>query len=153
MVFVCTNGVGTLDALAAAGEKNLDGKIVVDISNPLDFSKGMPPTLFVANDDSLGERVQRAHPTAKVVKTLNTINCAIMVEPSRVAGTHTVFVSGNDAEAKGRVTEVLRGWFGWKDVLDLGDITTARGTEAYLLLWLRMFGAVKTPDFNVSVVR
>ncbi len=151
--FVCTNGMGTLAAIRSAGT-NLDGKTVVDVTNPLDFSKGMPPTLFVSNSDSLGEQIQRELPEAKVVKTLNTVNCGVMVDPGKVAGgDHTVFVSGNDATAKARVTEVLTGWFGWKNVVDLGDITSARGTEAYLLLWIRAFGALGTADFNVKIVR
>ena len=154
IVFVCTNGLGTLAALRAAGAANLSGKIVIDVSNPLDFSKGMPPTLFAGNSDSLAEQIQREFPDAKVVKTLNTINCNVMVDPAKVAGgDHTVFVSGNDAGAKGRVTEILEGWFGWKDVLDLGDVTTARGTESYLHLWLRAYMALGTADFNVKVVR
>ncbi len=89
-----------------------------------------------------------------MVKTLNTVNCNVMVEAGRVpGGDSTIFVSGNDASAKARVTEILRGWFGWNDVLDLGDITTARATEAYLHLWLRTYMAVGKPDFNVKVVR
>lgn len=152
LVFVCTNGAGTLDACAAAGA-GLDGKVVVDVTNPLDFSKGMPPTLFTTSAESLGERLQAAHPRAAVVKTLNTINCNLMVDAARIPGDHDVFVSGNDAGAKAKVTEILRGWFGWKHVLDLGDITTARGTEQYLMLWLRLYGATKTPDFNIHVVK
>lgn len=153
LAFLCTNGAGSVDAAKAAGAA-LEGKILVDISNPLDFSKGMPPTLFTGNDDSLGERVQRAVPNAKVVKSLNTINAMVMVDPSRVnGGDHDVFVSGNDKEAKARVTEILRGWFGWKSVVDLGDISTARGTESYLPLWLRLWGALGTADFNVKIVR
>jgi 8-hydroxy-5-deazaflavin:NADPH oxidoreductase len=153
LVFVCTNGMGTLAAVRAAGE-NLDGKVLVDVTNPLDFSKGMPPTLFVSNTDSLGEQIQRELPEAKVVKTLNTVNCNLMVDPGKVAGgDHTIFVSGNDAAAKGRVTEILKGWFGWKSVVDLGDVTTARGTEAYLHLWIRTFAALGTADFNVKIVK
>lgn len=152
IIFLCTQGGGTLDALKAANAGDLDGKIIVDISNPLDFSKGMPPSLFVFGDDSLGEQIQRAFPNAKVVKTLNTINCNVMVDPSLVPGEHDVFVSGNDAGAKQQVTEILRGWFGWKSVLDLGDITTARATEAYLLFWLRLWGHLGTGNFNVKVV-
>lgn len=153
MLFNCTLGSASIDALHAAGADNLRGKILVDVSNPLDFSKGMPPTLFVGSDDSLGERIQKAFPDAKVVKTLNTINCDIMVEPGRVPGEHDVFVSGNDAGAKARVTEILRGWLGWKSVVDLGDIMTARGTEHYLLLWVRLWGAIGSSDFNIRVVR
>lgn len=134
ILFNCTQGAGSIPALEAAGAANLRGKILVDISNPLDFGKGMPPTLFVSNDDSLGERIQRAFPELKVVKTLNTINCEIMVNPARLGGDSDVFMSGNDKEAKQRVAEILRGWFGWKNVIDLGDITTARGTESYLPL-------------------
>jgi predicted dinucleotide-binding enzyme len=154
IVFNCTNGSGALQALEAAGAKNLDGKVLVDISNPLDFSKGMPPTLSVGSDDSLAEQIQRALPGAKVVKTLNTINSRVMVDPARVAGgDHTVFVSGNDAGAKGKVVEILKGWFGWKHVVDLGDISTARGPESYLMLWIRIMGSLGNADFNVKVVR
>lgn len=153
VLFNCTNGAGSIPALEAAGKSNLAGKILIDIANPLDFSKGMPPSLFVSNTDSLGEQIQRAFPELKVVKTLNTMNCQLMVEPGKLEGEHDVFVSGNDAEAKGRVTEILRGWFGWKNVIDLGDITTARGTESWLPLWVRLWGALGTADFNLHVVR
>jgi 8-hydroxy-5-deazaflavin:NADPH oxidoreductase len=153
LAFNCTSGGGALAALESA-KPALAGKILVDASNPLDFSKGMPPTLFVTNDDSLGERIQRALPDTKVVKALNTVNCLVMVDAARVGGgEHDMFVCGNDAAAKGRVTEILRGWFGWKHVLDLGDISAARATEAYLHLWLRLYGVAKTGDFNVRLVR
>lgn len=152
LVFNCTNGAASLDALAAAGAENLEGKVIVDVSNPLDFSKGMPPTLFVFGDDSLGERIQRAFPKSRVVKTLNTVNCDVMVDPARLSGEHDVFVSGNDPAAKAEVTELLAS-FGWKSIVDLGDISTARGTEAYLLFWLRAWGALKTASFNVKLVR
>ncbi|HEU5260477.1 MAG TPA: NAD(P)-binding domain-containing protein [Gemmatimonadales bacterium] len=153
IVFNCTAGAGALEALEAAGAGNLSGKILIDISNPLDFSKGMPPTLFFRGDDSLGEQIQRAFPDAKVVKTLNTINAEVMVNPGRVKGEHDLFVCGNDGAAKARVTEILKTWFGWKSVIDLGDITAARGTESYVLLWVRLRGALKTADFNIKVVR
>jgi hypothetical protein len=148
-----TNGAGSLEALRAAGEKSLDGKVLIDIANPLDFSGGMPPSLSVSNTDSLGEQIQRAFPDVRVVKALNTMNAFVMADPSLVAGgEHTVFVSGNDEQAKAQVTEILRS-FGWKDVIDLGDITTARGTEMYLPLWLRLWGALGTGTFNISVAR
>jgi predicted dinucleotide-binding enzyme len=153
IIFNCTLGNATLDALNAAGARTLEGKVLVDISNPLDFSQGMPPSLFVFGRDSLAEQIQRAFPKTRVVKALNTISANVMVDPSRVPGEHATFVSGNDAEAKKKVTEILRGWFGWKQVIDLGDITTARGTEAYLMLWLRLWGALGTPDFNVHIVK
>lgn len=148
-----TNGAGSLEALRAAGGGNVDSKILIDIANPLDLSGGMPPSLFVSNTDSLGEQIQLAFPTVRVVKALNTMNAFVMTDPSLVAGgEHSVFVSGNDEQAKARVTEILRS-FGWKDVIDLGDITTARGTEMYLPLWLRLWGALGTGTFNISVMR
>lgn len=154
LVFNATSGTGALAALQAAGAENLRGKIVVDISNPLDFSKGMPPTLTVTNTDSLGEQLQRAFPEAKIVKTLNTVNCVLMVSPSNLAGgEHDMFICGNDKEAKGRVTEILKGWFGWKNLIDLGDITNARATEGVLPLWVRLYGHLKTPNFSLRVVR
>ncbi len=153
IVFNATSGAASLEVLQSAGQESLKGKVLVDISNPLDFSKGMPPTLFVASDDSLGEQIQRAFPDTKVVKALNTINCNVMVDPSRIPGVHDTFVSGNDAEAKKQVTQILTGWFGWKSVIDLGNISTARGTECYLMLWLRLWGALGNPDFNVHIVR
>jgi hypothetical protein len=154
LIFVCTQGAGTLEALHAAGAQNLKGKIVIDLSNPLDFSKGMPPTLFAGNTDSLGERVQAAFPEARVVKTLNTVTADVMVDPSKVnGGDHDMFISGNDAAAKATVGEFLKTQFGWKTVHDLGDISTARGTESYLPLWIRLWGALKTPMFNVKIVR
>lgn len=154
VVINATNGMGSLEALRQAGEANLNGKILLDISNPLDFSRGMPPSLSVSNTDSLGEQIQRAFPQVKVIKTLNTVTAYIMVDPNLVAnGEHTIFVSGNDPAAKAIVCEWLASWFGWKDILDLGDITTARGVEMYLPLWLRLWGATGTGMFNIKVVK
>lgn len=152
LVFCCTAGHATLAALEAAGQEALAGKILIDLTNPLDFSRGMPPTLFVSGDDSLGEQVQRALPQTRVVKTLNTINAQIMIYPERIPGDHVVFLSGDDADAKAAVSALLRS-FGWRQLVDLGDITTARGTEAWLLLWLRLWGTLKTPDFNITLAR
>ncbi|MFE0511349.1 NADPH-dependent F420 reductase [Streptomyces sp. NPDC058964] len=147
-----TSGAATLQALEAAGTANLAGKVLIDIANPLDFSQGMPPSLNPVNTDSLGEQVQRAFPEAKVVKTLNTMNCQIMVDPARVPGEHTVFVSGDDTVAKKAVTDLLVS-FGWpaNSVLDLGDISTARGTEMLLPIWLRLWGALGHADFNFHI--
>lgn len=153
LVFNCTRGDAAVEVVRAAGADNLRGKILVDVSNPLDFSKGMPPTLFTAGDDSLAEQLQRELPDTKVVKSLNTVNCHVMVDPARLGGESDMFVSGNDAEAKATVTRFLREQFGWKSVIDLGDITTARGTEQYLPLWIRLWGALGTADFNVKLVR
>jgi predicted dinucleotide-binding enzyme len=153
VVINATNGAASLEALGLAGAANLDGKVLIDIANPLDFSQGMPPSLFVSNTDSLGEQIQRAFPNVKVVKTLNTMNTFLMAHPQHLAqGDHTVFVSGNDAEAKAQVTDILRA-FGWADVIDLGDISTARGTEMLLPIWLRLWGAMGTGLFNIKVVR
>jgi 8-hydroxy-5-deazaflavin:NADPH oxidoreductase len=153
MVLNATAGAVSLEALEQAGEENLNGKILIDMSNPLDFSKGMPPTLSVSNTDSLGERIQRRFPEARVVKTLHTMNAYLMVDPTQLAGAdHTVFVCGDDAEAKATVTELLRS-FGWTDIIELGDITTARGTEMLLPVWLRLFGALQKPIFNFKIVR
>jgi len=131
----------------------ISGKILIDIANPLDFSKGMPPTLFVSNTDSLGEQIQKALPEAKVVKTFNTTNATIQVNPKTLAnGDHHIFVSGNDEPAKAKVMDILKS-YGWENIVDLGDITTARGTEMFLPLWLRLMGALQTPAFNIKVVK
>jgi len=153
IVFNCTSGMASLDALKMAGADDLKGKVLIDIANPLDFSKGMPPSLSVCNTDSLGEQIQRAFPETKVVKTLNTMNCKVMVDPSLVKGDHDVFVSGNDANAKAKVTAILKDWFGWKSVIDLGDITTARGAEMLLPIWVTLMGKLQTPAFNFKIAR
>jgi predicted dinucleotide-binding enzyme len=153
MVFNCTPGMASLEALSAAGARNLDGKILIDVANPLDFSKGMPPTLSVCNTDSLGEQIQRAFPAAKVVKTLNTVTAAVMVQPSLISGVHTMFVSGNDAKSKGEVVDLLKQGFGWEDVMDLGDITSARSQEMILPLWLRLYMTLQSPNVNIRVAR
>jgi len=153
VVFSATRGDVAVDALRAAGNENLRGKALVDVSNPLDFSKGMPPSLFTAAaGDSLGERIQKEFPEARVVKALNMVNANLMANPGRLHGESDLFLCGNDAAAKERVAGVLKE-FGWKTVHDLGDITGARGMEAYLLLWLRVYMTWNTPDFNVRIVR
>jgi predicted dinucleotide-binding enzyme len=148
-----TSGGAALEVLRQAGAERLSGKVLIDVANPLDFSKGMPPTLTVCNTDSLAEQIQRAFPGLKVVKTLNTTNASVMTNPAAVGGgNHTLFVCGNDPDAKATVTELVRS-FGWKDVVDLGDISAARGAEMLLPLWLRLLGVLKTPLFNFKVVR
>jgi len=150
LVFNCTAGAASLDALGAAGEENLTGKVLVDVTLPLDFSQGSPPRLFVCNDDSLGEQIQRAFPEARVVKTLNTVNAAVMVDP--IPGTN-LFVCGNEEEAKAQVGELLQS-FGWPAdrIRDLGGIRAARGTEMYVALWLALYGAIGSGAFNIGVV-
>jgi len=152
-LFNCTAGIASLEALEQAGSENLRGKILIDLANPLDFSKGMPPTLTVCNTDSLGEQIQRAYPECRVVKTLNTINCKVMVQPALVPGTHNVFLSGNDAAARAQVAEWLGRWFGWKpdSFIDLGDITSARGTEMMLPVWIRLFTVFGHANINYYI--
>ena len=152
MIVFAMNGLHAMDCLGAVGEELLNGKVMIDISNPLDFSNGFPPSLFLSNTDSLGEKIQRAYPTLKVVKTLNTMSNPVMVNPGSVPGEHNVFVSGNDESAKQLVKDLLQ-TFGWKSaqIIDLGDISTARGTEMILPLWLRLYGKLQTPFFNFSV--
>ena len=152
LIVNATNGGASLDVLALAGAGNLDGKVILDIANPLDFSNGMPPTLFVKDTDSLGEQIQRTFPAARVVKSLNTLNADLMAYPEQLADPGTVFVSGNDADAKNTVAGLLKD-FGHQDVIDLGDITTARGTEMLLPIWLRLWGALGSPAFNFKIVR
>jgi predicted dinucleotide-binding enzyme len=148
-----SHGVASIPALESADEESLAGKVLLDIANPLDFSQGMPPSLQVCNTDSLGEQIQRRFPGLRVVKALNTMNAYLMVGPRQLAGgDHTAFVSGDDADAKKTVTELL-GSLGHTDVIDLGDITTARGTEMFLPLWVRLWGSLGTPMFNIKVVR
>ena len=151
LVLNCTRGdtsVGMLSGIAA----ELRGKILIDVANPLDFSNGFPPHLSVVNTDSLAEQIQRALPETFVVKSLNTVNAVVMIEPSRVPGPHTVFVSGNDNAAKGRVMDFLR-TLGWHSIIDLGDITSARAAEQILPLWVRLYGVLGTADFNIAVMK
>jgi predicted dinucleotide-binding enzyme len=158
MVFVCLRGDVALPvAMALAkdpGFRKLKGKIFVDVSNPLDVSKAMPVPLLsdLSNTTSLGEEVQKALPESLVVKALNTVNCEVMVNPSLVNGESDLFICGNDAGAKRRVTEVLHS-FGWKDPIDLGDISNARGTESLMPIWMRLWGILRTPHFNFKIIK
>jgi hypothetical protein len=152
LIVNASSGAASLEVLGLAGADNLVGKVLLDIANPLDFAAGMPPTLFVKDTDSLGEQIQRAFPDTRVVKTLNTLNADLMVRPGTLPESTSVFVSGNDADAKKVVTGLLEE-FGHTDVIDLGDITTARGTEMLLPVWLRLWGALGTSAFNFKIVR
>jgi len=152
IVFNCTPGYVSVEALKLAGAKNLRGKVLVDVSNALDYSKGMPPTFTVCNTDSIGEQIQRAFPDSKVVKSLNTLRVDVMVNPKIVPGEHDVFVSGNDDQAKAQVIRILED-IGWKNVIDLGDISTARGTEMWFALWIRLVMKFQSPIFNIKIVR
>lgn len=152
LIFNATAGIASLQVLESAGAEQLAGKVLVDVSNPLDASQGFPPTLAVCNDDSLGESIQRAHPDVRVVKALNTVTAAVMVQPDLLPGPHTLFICGDDADAKASV-RVLLGEFGWPEgsILDLGDISGARGMEMYLPLWIRLYQATGTPMLNVAL--
>lgn len=154
LVLNAINGQNALAALEAVGARTLAGKILLDLALPLDLSEGFPPTLTIANDDSLGEIIQRTYPQTRVVKSLNSVYCEVMVEPSRVPGEHTIFVAGNDAGAKATVAGILE-QFGWPpaSVFDLGDITGARGAEMYARLYFTLYNAIGSFDFNINVVR
>jgi len=153
IVINATNGMGSLNALEHAGHHHLKNKILLDVSNPLDFSHGMPPSLSVSNTDSLAEQIQRAFPETRVVKSLHTMSASLMVNPSLVPGDHTVLISGNDADAKLKIRGLLI-TFGWKDenIFDLGDISTARGTEQIVPLWLSIMTTLQHPYFNFRMV-
>jgi predicted dinucleotide-binding enzyme len=153
IVFVCLRGDVSLSVVKSASTK-LQGKIVVDVSNPLDVSKGMPSPLLpdLVNTNSLGEAVQKLLPESSVVKALNTVNCEVMVNPSLVKGESDIFISGNDPGAKKKVTEILRS-FGWKNPIDLGDITSARATEMLMPVWMRLYGLLGTAHFNFRIVK
>lgn len=150
LVVNALNGKVSVDGVRAA--EIADGTVLLDIANPLDYSGGVP-ALFVGNDDSLGEQLQREFPGLRVVKSLNTMTAAAMVEPHLIAdGDFTTFVSGNDDAAKAQVMSLL-GSLGHRDVIDVGDITTARGTEAMMLLWIQLMGPLGSHFFTWKVAR
>lgn len=152
IVFNCTSGVASLDALDRAGHANLAEKVLIDVSNPLSFEKGRAPKVIV-EAESIGERIQRALPRTRVVKALNTMNCNVMVDPERVGhGQHDLLLAADDASAK-RAVEALLGTFGWRRFVDLGGITSARAMEAYVELWIRLRLTLETSDFQIAVVR
>lgn len=154
IIFNCTKGDVTLEVFKMAGTENFDGKTIIDIANPLDFSNGMPPSLIpqYSNTNSLGEEIQKLLPKANVVKTLNIVNCEVMVDAKKSGGDPTMFVSGNSSEAKSEVMAILN-QFNWTDIIDLGDITTARGTEMLLPIWLRTWMATGNGHFAFKIVR
>jgi predicted dinucleotide-binding enzyme len=154
VVINATAGNASLTALTAAGADNLAGKVLIDVANALDFSHGFPPSLSVANTDSLAEQIQRTFPETRVVKALSTVTSSVMVHPEQVPGEHNLFIAGDDGSAKQTVTALL-GEFGWPAgrVMDLGGIAAARGMEAYLLLWLSLMQACGGPSFNIQVLR
>ena len=153
VVLNCTAGMFSMEALQTVGD-TLDGKILMDVANGLDFSQGMPPSLTIPSTDSLGEQIQRAFPNTRVVKALNTVNLQVMVDPTLIPGDHNLFICGEDMDAKQKVRRWLHEWFGWREevVLDLGGISASRATECFVLLWLQLAGAYQTPLVTVQVV-
>jgi predicted dinucleotide-binding enzyme len=153
LVVNVTNGQASLAALGEVGSDHLAGKVILDVANPLDFSEGFPPTLTVKDTDSLAEQIQRAFPEARVVKSLNTVTAAVMVDPSTVGdGDTTIFVAGDDEEGRQQVSELLRE-LGWLDIVELDGLQNARGLEMWLPLWVRLMGALGTGQFNIKLVR
>ena len=152
MVFLCLKGDVQMDVIRSVGERPFGSKPVVDVSNPLDFSHGMPPSLSICNTNSLGEEVQKALPAAKVIKTLNIVNCEIMIEPNKAGQQPTMFICGNDSAAKASVTLLLKD-LGWADIIDLGDITKARATEMLLPIWLSLMQTLGHVHFGFKIVR
>jgi predicted dinucleotide-binding enzyme len=150
LVFHCGKGALAVEIAESAGAANLAGKILVDLGNPLDFSQGMPPSVTVPSTDSMAERIQAKQPKTKVVKTLNTLNCNLMVQPGLVPGDHNIFVCGNDLDAKHTVKELLSREFGWKagQVMDLGALSAARGLECLVLTWVSVMTALGHANFN-----
>lgn len=154
VIINATKGTDAIDAVGIGGQAHLDGKILIDLSNPLDYSNGFPPSLFVCNTDSLAEQIQRALPRARVVKTLNIVNCTVMVDPGMIAdGNHQMFVCGDDPDARAEVAGYLKEWFGWKEVIDIGDLAAARAMEMMLPIWLRLYKALGTTAIGWNIVR
>ena len=158
IIFLCLNGAFALDAVRSVDPESIDGKIVIDVTNPLDFTQGMPPRLLegLSNNNSLGEEIQKAWPRAFVVKALNTVTAKVMVDPRMVnKGDHTLFICGNDAETKNQVKHFLVDTFGWspEGLLDLGGIEASRNMEAYVPFWVGMMQALGTPFFNIKVLK
>lgn len=154
LVINATNGAASEAALVAAGVGSRGALIVLDVANVIEFGGGPLPGIGASTEGSLAERLQAAFPAARVVKALNTVNSAVMVDPARVPGEHVVFVAGDDAEAKGVVRGLLT-QFGWSPdrTIDLGGLAGARATEMYLPLWLTLMGTLGTTDFNIALAR
>jgi predicted dinucleotide-binding enzyme len=154
IIFLATSGEGAVASVEAAGADALAGKVVIDVTNALEFVDGVVHLFVGGGRDSLAERIQRAAPGARVVKSLNTVTAQVMVEPQSIGGgDHVMWVAGDDETARAEVTTLLEEWFGWREIVDLGDLTGARALESYVLLWVRAWGALGTPMFNVAIRR
>jgi predicted dinucleotide-binding enzyme len=154
VVLNATAGAQSLTALQEVGAANLAGKVLVDLAVPLEYVPDMPPKLYLAGGDSLGEQIQRSFPAARVVKALNTMQFKVMLDPARLPARHNVFLAGEDAAAKDTVTRLLEE-LGWplEDITDLGGIEGARATEMATPLLFRLAGVLGTYEFNFAVVR
>lgn len=135
VIVIATNWAGTMNAIKLAGVENFSNKIVIDVTNPLDFSQGVPPKFAVALGSSGGEQIQNMLQGARVVKAFNTISAFIMVNAPREEGVPDLFIAGNDKEAKAFVNDVALQW-GWGSVIDIGDISQSFFLEAFAHLWI-----------------
>lgn len=151
IVFNAVKGIVGVESVEQAGAANLKGKILVDLSNPLDFSNGMPPSLTVANTDSIGEQIQRKFPEVRVVKALNTLNLSVMLAPQKLSGPSDLFIAGDDAAAKAEVVAFLKS-FGWETIHDLGGIIASRGLEMAVVFWASLYGKIGHGTFNFRIV-
>ena len=152
LVILALHGAATEAAIDLAGAKNFSGKLVLDATNPLDFSHGMPPGLLLGTTDSMGERVQKKLPGAKVVKCFNTVSNVKMIDPKFKEGVPPMLICGNDAEAKKRTDAILRE-LGWPGAMDIGGIEGARWLEAIVPLWVRAGQVLNTYEHAFKVVR
>ena len=137
--------------ITEVGPDEFSGKVVIDTTNPLDFSGGFPPKLSICGEDSLGERVQRALPEARVVKAFNTIGNPYFVNPSFSQGAPTMLIAGNDEAAKAAGADVLAD-FGWSDVVDIGGIEGSRELEAICIAWVKIGGARGAWDHGFTLL-
>lgn len=152
LVVLSVSGSVAVDVLRSVS-RQVSGKVVIDTTNPLSFPEGKPMQLLVANSDSLAEQLQRVVPDARIVKALNMMNSRVMIEPAMLKGEHVACIAGNDPAAKRSVEERLQSDFGWSQIIDLGDITAARGMESWMHLWLKLWGSLGTAQFNIGIVR
>ena len=156
LIFNCTNGEHSIDAIGMINKEIRDGKVLIDVANELAFENGKLESLASASN-SLGKKIQDVYPELKVVKSLNTLNAYLMVQPSLVPGNHNIFLSGNDAQAKELVSDLFTS-FGWKpeSIIDLGGIDTAVGPEMYMGFWVTLYTSGKFAEngmFNVNIVQ
>ena len=158
LLFICLQATAAVDVLTAIDPELFRSKVVIDVTNPLDFSKGMPPSLLpqYSNNHSLGEHMQQTLPQAFVVKALNTVTARLMVNALLVNdGNHNLFICGNDKEAKSKVKHLLAENFYWKPelIIDMGGIESARLTEAIIPFWVGVMQIMGTSLFNYQLVK